>query len=87
MGLCWLKGDLGREADVIVWLTVTELQGGAVKHTILERNEVLVLIQLECELLVQEQLSTLLHHTLFESSLLELETDVVVRLDLLFTLT
>ena len=57
-----LEINASRERNTILLLTWTELKCNQVKNTIIERDKVLIRIQLLSELLVKEQLTTLAHY-------------------------
>ena len=79
--------QVGAERDVILRLSIAELEGQSVEHAICECDQILVLIHLGRKLLVQEQLATLLHDVLLEPSHAQLLAHVSVRMLLLLGLT
>ena len=79
--------NVGIEHNVILLFAVAELHGLQIKYTILEGNQIWILIDLLDELRVQEQLPTLPHDVGLEGGLFELITQVLPALFLLFCLT
>ena len=78
--------DVGAHADIVVWSTLTEGLCECVEHSIVECDDVLVVVELLGELCVMEEDLALTHDVVLEGIALELHADYRVFLHLLFTL-
>ena len=76
------------EGDVVLWLSIAEHRWHRVhiEHSVSEGDQPLVLVDLVRKLLVEKQLTALIHHTLLEASLLQSLDDIRIWLLLLFRL-
>ena len=67
--------DVGTHADIVVWSTLTEGLGECVEHSIVESDDVLVIVELLGKLCVMEQNLALTHDVVLEGIALELQSN------------
>lgn len=87
LGTIRIKVNARGETQVIFLPSIAKLESGEIENTIVERNQILVRIDLLGELLIEEELAAFLHDVILELGCLELGVDLLQTRTLLLNLT